>query len=809
LVDDYLKNHSSFRIKKIFLNRTNFKENVGGIEFDDILASFLTYLIFVQHITPPTWQEYIYYPSQAIVYPKNELRWIGGILIPYIKKTTREERILCREAIVKIHSSFYMGHINNILYHSNLMSALAAIMARNMAHQQGSAVIPYLLSLSNEKERILSQYLSYLESRMDFVATAATMEFPKWGISVKFFKDLIVGFISQYGLIECLCKSEGYRYENIQFEVYINDDENLLEKDINTINDKDINVWIPGGFTGMQAFYLILENIMRNTAKYSEKGSKLIVRIGLKEQNDTYIIQVWDNLSYATDKVQDFNTKIREALIKPTGEKREGNWGFAEMRVCAAYLSNGDEHVAASELNENEICPIECVISSNNTIGYKFTLKKPQLLEIYWHENMNDKGLEKYGIRIHRLENIEEFKNNLPTSNFAVFAFRDDNEFDQFMEEIFENEYLLEKLPSRIFVGLQNSGESISLKNNTLLERRVCTLQSEDLKNIKSLLENKGKDPREAVVYLYCKWVEHLKLTCKENIKKILILKISEVANSLICSNVRKKYPIVDSLFPQNKEKKEKTNGMKIHLSEPLCGNNNYQIEISDRDWTNNNVKDSIIYCHHSSKTRMKNPYYYETFSGASFSFPMFLWWPDNEIDKQLKGMLMLENSLLQLVVADERICKNVKINWEECDIRKFYPVDVFKGDKEVVLREKGQFENRGRYKLKFEDNKWKFILQQDLQEKEVKLQNAILLIHQGVLDKGFKFTDKKNLEEKMKGLKELFLIIVVTSGRGKPPNVPENAKFMLLSDVLTGFREWKHPDKLALINIIMNLAGE
>jgi hypothetical protein len=221
---------------------------------------------------------------------------------------------------------------------------------------------------------------------MDFVATAATMEFPKWGISVKFFKDLIVGFISQYGLIECLCKSEGHRYEDIQFKVYINDNEDLLEKNINTVNKKDVDVWIPGGFTGMHAFYLILENIMRNTAKYSKKDTQLIVSIKLIEKDDSYIVQVWDNLSTEIQKVEEFNKTFKESLIKPTGEKREYAWGFAEMRICATFLISGTEKEAAGKLSESEKCPIKAIEvneGGQKRIGYEFKLKKPKLLEVY------------------------------------------------------------------------------------------------------------------------------------------------------------------------------------------------------------------------------------------------------------------------------------------------------------------------------------------------------------------------------------------------------------------------------------------
>jgi len=285
-------------------------------------------------------------------------------------------------------AGFYEFELEQLWFSHALRSAVAAIMARNMSHQQGSSVIPYLLSLSGgsslENIKILKQYLSYIEQRMDFIATVATMEFPKWGISLKFFRDLVVGFISQYGLIDNICKSEGYNYNNITFKVFINDDQNLLdEKDITSIEENDVDVFIPGGLTGVHAFYLILENIMRNSAKYAEKSDELIINIKLVDKDTHYEISIWDNISNEVNKVEKFNEIFRDSIIDKTGEKRSSAWGFAEMRLCAAYLVAATEEEAAGKLKEGQKSPLEAYESEDNTIGYKFSLNKPKLLELY------------------------------------------------------------------------------------------------------------------------------------------------------------------------------------------------------------------------------------------------------------------------------------------------------------------------------------------------------------------------------------------------------------------------------------------
>ncbi len=85
----------------------------------------------------------------------------------------------------------------------------------------------------------------------------------------------------------------------------------------------------------------------------------------------------------------------------------------------------------------------------------------------------------------------------------------------------------------------------------------------------------------------------------------------------------------------------------------------------------------------------------------------------------------------------------------------------------------------------------------------------SVLVIHLGILDKlPLQEKSSEYLSKVINRLREYFEFIVVTSGRGKPANVPPNTKFMLLSDVMMSFRNMEYPDKLGLIRSIMNIAG-
>lgn len=194
----------------------------------------------------------------------------------------------------------------NILKHSNL-NAIAVVMARNMSHNIGSHVLSRLVSPDNVEidkftagdkpfytqyseelqalednlrkqddqeswcgeikykarksyyNQLISTFFSYLKTRQDFLADVVT-GVPQVQSSKQFKKELMDGIDSNRILLNRISGVSNFPF------TFVFEGEKLE-------SDKDLPVAISNDVMGQHAFYIILENIIRNTAKHG--GGKL------------------------------------------------------------------------------------------------------------------------------------------------------------------------------------------------------------------------------------------------------------------------------------------------------------------------------------------------------------------------------------------------------------------------------------------------------------------------------------------------------------------------------------------------------
>lgn len=203
----------------------------------------------------------------------------------------------------------------------------------------------------------VSPFLSYLQKRMDFIAQVATSP-PSWCLLTDW-DNLVNGFSDQYCLIKNIVRSHQGTEGGPDFEP-------LLEKKYERTKDHTLQLDVPHGEIGAQAFYTILENIVRNTAKYGDPtqlgkikditgDGKLRFTIAVEENwddrrngwtRDFYRIQIIDQLKNITARglpneevVNKLNSFLAEYLTEPvTGVVKAKNWGMKEIKICAAYL---------------------------------------------------------------------------------------------------------------------------------------------------------------------------------------------------------------------------------------------------------------------------------------------------------------------------------------------------------------------------------------------------------------------------------------------------------------------------------------
>jgi len=303
-------------------------------------------------------------------------------------------------------------------------------------------------------------FFGYLQHRMDFLAQIST-EWPQWTFSAYLMKDIMRNFLMQRHLLDGIAKSEGLRgfyyewekpYQNY-FQNYLNIKDKLLkikkeseerfkkikihitspskwgensptelinykEETFKVNIEKDIAIAIPGGIVGYHAFYVILENIIRNCAKHTfakmKEKKDLEIWINFeddaKEPSSYWRVKIYDNLSRIKKKIDDkkffrifppnekektpekdlvafMNECLRHSLIKETGEVDKRHWGMAEMKIAAGYLqmrniqdigAEGDK-ITGSENDHHgrqEDFIIRAVESPLRTLGFEFKVKK-------------------------------------------------------------------------------------------------------------------------------------------------------------------------------------------------------------------------------------------------------------------------------------------------------------------------------------------------------------------------------------------------------------------------------------------------
>ena len=301
-------------------------------------------------------------------------------------------------------------------YEHNFRSAAGALIARNMSHNLGSHVLAGLsadsicdpveaASLRNsgkagpcKRSQNASTLLKYLQQRMDFVTTAV-VDWPGWRQPMLFYADLISGFLEQELLLDRLVADEGFGkiggQRTLAFSIQGPYDESpvsgedLLE---GKAQYKDFLVSVPGGFVGRHAFYSLLENAVRNSAKHNRKnGTRLEFHVCVRDKHDNgqqdsahYTVVLWDNLS--ADQHGCKAKTIQEFIDKPivdrvSGERDPEHWGLHEMALCSAFLDfdgSRRQHRVRPPLQAIR----HCDSNGKAWLGYQFYLRRATLVAV-------------------------------------------------------------------------------------------------------------------------------------------------------------------------------------------------------------------------------------------------------------------------------------------------------------------------------------------------------------------------------------------------------------------------------------------
>jgi len=307
--------------------------------------------------------------------------------------------------------------------------------------------------------------LRYLQERQDFLATISTDWQVGWSDGAYLMQDIMRWFFQQKLILDNLAASEelsGHvykknngggkeRFKDIRFHVFLvgknrwdleesggHPDDKLLARSRQSkallYTDakggcdgdlgEDIQVAIPGGLLGYHAFYIILENIIRNAARHSfipeadhldvvleifdDIDSEMKLNIG-GEKYPVLLFRIYNNVGYIGDgrgitlwknnKNSGINNMLGQSFIDKTGKLQRKYWGMAEMKIASGFLQGRDVETIASENEdiygsrkstlkelgmkpEGAHCVIRAVKSPIGTLGYEFYVRKPMTIGI-------------------------------------------------------------------------------------------------------------------------------------------------------------------------------------------------------------------------------------------------------------------------------------------------------------------------------------------------------------------------------------------------------------------------------------------
>ena len=344
-----------------------------------------------------------------------------------------------------------LPYIDHFIYknirQSSLRNAVSAIMGRNMSHNIGSHVIARYAavagSLEEQREENLKRgvedhrtvFLRYLQRRMDFIAEVSTSDKPNWSQPLGLVELLTaLDFEKAKG---CINEDGESKFEPILLS-YITGKEGI-KASVHIDPDARAYFNCPSGEVGAHALYVILENIIRNSARHNtDFGEVVKLTVEATDSEKPSENPPWGTLSRdrdhlpsfprkressgrglkARDGMRDFQTASEypellkleitdcqtekeeeggeslderinniisnESFLKPDGSPNPQYWGIREMQICAQYLRGlplSDLETPLS-IGPPVLTAMKKQENGESRLAYRLYLQRPKLCAI-------------------------------------------------------------------------------------------------------------------------------------------------------------------------------------------------------------------------------------------------------------------------------------------------------------------------------------------------------------------------------------------------------------------------------------------
>lgn len=275
--------------------------------------------------------------------------------------------------------------------------AIAAVTSRNMAHNLGSHILANLDTSAAIREfreskkassfdEELARFNAFIRTKTNLLADMVTSE-PVSTVNKWLYKEVIDEFNRQEIVKKYI---SGTHIQEV----------NILYLDQYGSDEEDILVQIPNGDLGVGAFFMLLENIIRNSAKYEDTSKlqelNLTVAVTSSEERGYYLL-LYDNIQRPKEKLDELiksvNNRLHSQNTEIGNKIKSSGWGLTEMKAAAAYLRKKVPGIIIGvEEDQHEVPFIEAfshpLSPETKTLAYKIYLKKPRNVIIVNHQNV-------------------------------------------------------------------------------------------------------------------------------------------------------------------------------------------------------------------------------------------------------------------------------------------------------------------------------------------------------------------------------------------------------------------------------------
>jgi hypothetical protein len=695
----------------------------------------------------------------------------------------------------------------NDLVNESMRTAVGAIIGRVNAHDFGhvlnNARIDFAGDLENA-EAYFNHFRSFLRGLMVFGSEVATGD-PSWSIPLPFMSQLIHYFTST-GQRSNETESDGwYRFDpspvcrhlaeseqisQIRVCVFIDGEqvEYLFEDAVKLrrsvrLSDRrplDVLVSIPTGLIGAHALYCILENVIRNGAKYGgSEGSRpneLVLSIDLctkvPELDEFIRVRVWDDHSRfgpgrpsGFEKVCEFfppdsrpsylniiSQDCAKAIcpvwrvVDDQGQLVSGGWGIKEMRITAAWLR---QQRVAEALSGNEFRPpllrpivvgndgrtVEFDIHGNvggefsdgcaRYLGYEFYLYKPRDILLVGAE----KSEQKSALGIDAVRDLNAAMERGTSHRMWIIGAADKEVLSAVQQHRQEIPPTLVICPQK---GLRMPESEVSVSDELL--RSI-------------VYPDTPEDQMRAAQAAHRLWLRRV-LGAPERLA--LILQLSPHQGKCPLKEVAGPWCSLEKFFG------------------PAADGTDWRLDIGDETIEMRFGYDSLVYDYHNvwggtHRHGRAQPSFYEPYQGTQPTQALIFNPPADEWIRLRTVMGLIEAAVAKVAVVDERIFSRSQ-----------------NADRESEFGAAGiHIPSEIDYSSPSEDDFKR--LQNWLAKKQIR----ILAIHQGMIDKAFRARED-HIDDWVAQTKSIVPIIVVQSDRGEAllPRLPREVRFVPYSSV-------------------------